>query len=451
MAKRLVPAFNRILVEKIVPPTKTNTGILLPEKNNKLNSGKIVAVGPGIRDKDGKHIPLSLKEGDVVLLPEYGGTEVKLEEKRDMDPEQNVTDDIGNKERLELPTMNPEPIVTEGNVGEAGRALPTVADPLGDGNNATMRSFAQMMAVMTQMIKNSQTQANGSGSTSMDKNLKLFLDMKPPLFSSGEPLEAENWLMRIEKIMEVMYCPEDKKVTLVAYAFDGEAERWWRSQLQEAFGGRSSSQVSWGEFVKVFRDWFVPMPFRRQMQDKFNRLVQGDRSISQYEAEFTMLSRYAPHLIPNAEEKCHRFLSGLKDIIRQPLIPVGIEDYSTLVERARMIEMDLQATQRRRDFHKRKIEGRSKPTQSAQSSQSGVSTWKKPRHNISDSSASAATICSKCGRMHKGECLFGTNTCYWCHQPGHMTKSCHLLGQKFAIEARTYNNTQKVNTESVDI
>ena len=43
-----------------------------------LNSGKVVAVGPGERDKDGKLIPVSLKEGDTVLLPEYGGLEVKL-------------------------------------------------------------------------------------------------------------------------------------------------------------------------------------------------------------------------------------------------------------------------------------------------------------------------------------------------------------------------------------
>ncbi|KAB2015263.1 hypothetical protein ES319_D08G012900v1 [Gossypium barbadense] len=78
MAKRLIPSFNRILVEKIIPPSKTTSGILLPEKTSKLNSGKIVAVGPGARDKDGKFIPLNLKEGDTVLLPEYGGTEIKL-------------------------------------------------------------------------------------------------------------------------------------------------------------------------------------------------------------------------------------------------------------------------------------------------------------------------------------------------------------------------------------
>jgi len=46
-----------------------------------LNSGKVVAVGPGARDKDGKLIPVTLKEGETVLLPEYGGTEVKLGEK----------------------------------------------------------------------------------------------------------------------------------------------------------------------------------------------------------------------------------------------------------------------------------------------------------------------------------------------------------------------------------
>ncbi|GMH08111.1 hypothetical protein Nepgr_009951 [Nepenthes gracilis] len=81
MAKRLVPLFNRVLVEKIVPPSKTHAGILLPENTTKLNSGKVVSVGPGFRDEEGKHVPVSVKEGDTVLLPEYGGTEVKLGDK----------------------------------------------------------------------------------------------------------------------------------------------------------------------------------------------------------------------------------------------------------------------------------------------------------------------------------------------------------------------------------
>ncbi|KAF7145662.1 hypothetical protein RHSIM_Rhsim04G0113500 [Rhododendron simsii] len=81
MAKRLIPCLNRVLVEKIIPPSKTNAGILLPEKTAKLNSGKVVAVGPGIHDRNGKLIPAGVKEGDTVLLPEYGGSEVKLGDK----------------------------------------------------------------------------------------------------------------------------------------------------------------------------------------------------------------------------------------------------------------------------------------------------------------------------------------------------------------------------------
>ena len=38
MAKRLIPTLNRVLVEKILPPTKTTAGILLPEKASKVIS-----------------------------------------------------------------------------------------------------------------------------------------------------------------------------------------------------------------------------------------------------------------------------------------------------------------------------------------------------------------------------------------------------------------------------
>ncbi|MCO5572419.1 hypothetical protein L7F22_026174 [Adiantum nelumboides] len=79
MAKKLVPLLDRILVEKIVPSTKSVGGVLLPESaSSKVNSGKVVATGSGGRTKDGSLIPLTVKEGDTVLLPEFGGTEVKI-------------------------------------------------------------------------------------------------------------------------------------------------------------------------------------------------------------------------------------------------------------------------------------------------------------------------------------------------------------------------------------
>ena len=46
-----------------------------------MNEGVVLAVGPGRRTKDGDLISPSVKEGDKVLLPEYGGSRVKLHEK----------------------------------------------------------------------------------------------------------------------------------------------------------------------------------------------------------------------------------------------------------------------------------------------------------------------------------------------------------------------------------
>ncbi|KAJ4957543.1 hypothetical protein NE237_024654 [Protea cynaroides] len=57
MAKRLIPSLNRFFVEKIVLPSITNAGTLFPKKTSKLNSGKVVVVDPGARDRDGKLIP----------------------------------------------------------------------------------------------------------------------------------------------------------------------------------------------------------------------------------------------------------------------------------------------------------------------------------------------------------------------------------------------------------
>nr|GMD68191.1 10 kDa chaperonin-like [Ipomoea batatas] len=57
--KRLVPTLNRVLVEKITAPAKTTSGILLPEKSSKLNSGKVCCGRPGLRDKAGNVVRVS--------------------------------------------------------------------------------------------------------------------------------------------------------------------------------------------------------------------------------------------------------------------------------------------------------------------------------------------------------------------------------------------------------
>ncbi|XP_012257765.1 10 kDa heat shock protein, mitochondrial [Athalia rosae] len=83
-AKRLIPLFDRVLIQRAEAVTKTKGGIVLPEKAQaKVLKGTVVAVGPGSRNNNGDHVPLSIKVGDTVLLPEYGGTKVELEENKE--------------------------------------------------------------------------------------------------------------------------------------------------------------------------------------------------------------------------------------------------------------------------------------------------------------------------------------------------------------------------------
>mmetsp|Transcript_18329 Transcript_18329/g.45599 ORF Transcript_18329/g.45599 Transcript_18329/m.45599 type:complete len:109 (+) Transcript_18329:92-418(+) len=80
MAKRLIPLLDRVLIERIVAPTKSVGGILLPDSAlSKINEALVVAVGPGRRmGVSGELIPMSVKPGDTVLLPDYGGQMVNL-------------------------------------------------------------------------------------------------------------------------------------------------------------------------------------------------------------------------------------------------------------------------------------------------------------------------------------------------------------------------------------
>ncbi len=74
---KIKPLLNRVLVKRIVAPTKTHGGILLPEKTgNPLKLAVVEEVGPGRNLPNGVLITPTLKAGDSVLLPDYGGVKV---------------------------------------------------------------------------------------------------------------------------------------------------------------------------------------------------------------------------------------------------------------------------------------------------------------------------------------------------------------------------------------
>lgn len=73
------PLHDRILVRRIEAEQKTAGGIIIPDTaKEKPSEGEVLAVGPGVRDEDGKYIPLDVKVGDRILFGKWSGTEIKL-------------------------------------------------------------------------------------------------------------------------------------------------------------------------------------------------------------------------------------------------------------------------------------------------------------------------------------------------------------------------------------
>ncbi len=79
---RIKPLGDRVLIEPL-REEKRKGGIILPDtvEKERPEKGKIVAVGPGKVDDNGKKIPMGVKKGDKVLFTKYGPNEIKIDDK----------------------------------------------------------------------------------------------------------------------------------------------------------------------------------------------------------------------------------------------------------------------------------------------------------------------------------------------------------------------------------
>jgi chaperonin GroES len=76
------PLRDKVVVMRLEEEEKKVGGIIIPDTaKEKPMQGKVVAVGPGATDKNGKRIPMELKKGDRVLFGKYSGTEVSIDGK----------------------------------------------------------------------------------------------------------------------------------------------------------------------------------------------------------------------------------------------------------------------------------------------------------------------------------------------------------------------------------
>jgi len=77
---KIRPLGDRILVKREEPSETVKGGIIIPDSaKEKPQEGKVVAVGPGKLDDNGKRVPMEVKKGNRILMGKYAGTEVKID------------------------------------------------------------------------------------------------------------------------------------------------------------------------------------------------------------------------------------------------------------------------------------------------------------------------------------------------------------------------------------
>jgi chaperonin GroES len=80
MASKVKPLGDRVLVQPLDEKEVVKGGIIIPDTaKEKPQEGKIIAIGTGKVDDNGKKIEFTVKAGDKVLFSKYGGTEIKVD------------------------------------------------------------------------------------------------------------------------------------------------------------------------------------------------------------------------------------------------------------------------------------------------------------------------------------------------------------------------------------
>lgn len=83
MTLKLRPLADRVVVEPLEQEERTESGLFIPETaKEKPQKGQILAVGEGRRDEEGNRVPMDVEVGQTILFAKYGGTEIKLDNKK---------------------------------------------------------------------------------------------------------------------------------------------------------------------------------------------------------------------------------------------------------------------------------------------------------------------------------------------------------------------------------
>ena len=208
---------------------------------------------------------------------------------------------------------------------------------------------------------------------------------------------------------------------------------------------------------------FFPRQMREAKVEEFINHKQGSMTVREYSLKFVKLSRYATSLVSNSRDEMSRFLTGIAEDLEEECREAMLHDSMDL---SRLMVHFQQVEESRKRKHTR-AGNRSRQAKENFSRKSSTEIRDKPkfkkRHFHQGESSSSKGLhdrnyesrvkrnnevdtpqerppCRKCGKLHGGECIMGTNACYSCGKPGHMVKDCPIRRSQERWKERVLSN-----------
>ena len=248
------------------------------------------------------------------------------------------------------------------------------------------------------------TQAGIAGSQGGPSNLQRFRVHHPPtLTGGGDPMVADHWFMKSEKVLEAMEITSDAtRIRLAAFQLEGEAQVWWKW----ARISRDLEAMTWAEFQELFMEKYFPDTTRHAKAQEFLELKQGTMTMMDYVARFTELAHFADDYVATDMAKVRRFENGLKLSIRGRIVGLRLQDMDSMVGTTLTIEREIEDARNTRDV------GVGSKREDQPSSSSGKRQKTSASHEFQDQGQDWASS------------QVGQTICYFCRQLGHMRRDC---------------------------
>nr|CAD1827455.1 unnamed protein product [Ananas comosus var. bracteatus] len=204
--------------------------------------------------------------------------------------------------------------------------------------------------------------------------------------------------------------------------FDGEKEN----------PSTDLAAISWKKFKELLLAHYFLTNVKRKMEQDLRNLRQGDRTIVEYEREFSRLLHCVPFVVRDDEDKARIFERGLRPLIFRFMQSSNLQTYREVVDRALIVESCAADVKERREALDK---GKGKRPTAEGVSQ--MHSRRPPKHPRSQQSGRGSAThrggsdrhrpsqCVICGGPHyPPQCPQRAGRCYQCSQEGHIRTEC---------------------------